>query len=286
MHDDATQPRREDVIPPDVDIEARAYEEQQYNDDDDYGDSGPGCLAWGIMGLFAIVLSLAIVITAIFAGFNQGLSTANVTADAATAQNIGRQCEILPTDIAANRFDVVEQRFDSMMRDGILPECASVFVQQATDAFQQSQITPTTPATATPEAIVTEDLTPTVIVTAETITGTESPYDLNGLLTEARTAISVTDYDSAIETLDAIRAIDPNFETTTVTGLLFNALTQQATREFRSPEGSLARGILLTNRAEQFGDVITLDVNFERTVAEYYLDAQAVLGLKDRKSVV
>lgn len=286
MHDDATQPKRADVIPPDVDLESLAQQAPPPYFDDDDTNTGPGCWAWGIMGLFAIALSIGIVATASLAGFNQGLNTARVTAAVATNQNIARQCQILPTDIAAQRFEVIESRFEALSVEGQLPDCASIFVQQATIVFEQSQ------ATATPQATMTATTAPTEIVevtsesTIPAVPTNDSPYDLNGLLVEARASIASTEYDDAIETLDAIRAIDPDFEATIVTGLLFNVLTEQALREFRSPEGSLARGVLLTNRAEQFGDVQLLEVSFERSVAELYLDAQANLGLNYRLAIL
>ncbi len=279
MHDDATQPKRADVIPPDIDLEKLAQQDPMYPDDFNE-HTGPGCWAWGIMALFAVLLAIGIVVTAALAGFNQGLDTARVTAAVATNQNISRQCQILPTDIAAQRFEVIESRFEALTIDGQLPDCASVFVQQATIIFEQSQATARpSPTMTAPATIAATQAIEASTALSTPVSTSDSPYDLNGLLVEARSSIASVEYDDAIETLDAIRAIDPDFETTTVTGLLFNALTQQATLEFRSPNGSLARGILLTNRAEQFGDIQILEISFERSVAELYLDAQANLGL-------
>lgn len=283
MNDDVTKPRREDVIPPDVDLEAyQADDNGDYQDYDDEVSGGPGCLVWGIMGAFGLMVALAIVLTAIFAGFNEGLDIARVTSVAATNQNIGQQCNILPTDIAAGRFSVVESRFNAMTLDGTLAPCAQSYVQVATSAFEQSLITPTIPPTAIPTATATAQVTeetPAPETTEETVGSSDSPYDLPGLLSEARDFMAEVDYTEAISTLDAIRAIDATFETDTVNTMLYSALTQQATIEFRTPDGSLAEGILLVNRAEQFGDVQLTDLAFERSVAELYLDARANYGL-------
>src|SRR5690606_28054864 len=150
MNDDATQPKRADVFPPDDDNEPL--------EDDGFG--GPGCLAWGIMGVFGIIIAIAIVITATFAGFNQGLDVARSTSAAATSQNIARQCDIMPTDIAANRFAVLEARFESLSVDGVLPDCAQIFVQQATIVYEQSLITATVPVTETPLPAMTATQAP------------------------------------------------------------------------------------------------------------------------------
>jgi len=281
MNDDVTKPRREDVIPRDVDLQN--YQQGNNGDYDEYEDDsgGPGCFAWGIMGFFGLVVAVAIVLTAIFAGFNEGLDIAKVTSAAATNQNIGQQCNILPTDIAAGRFAVVESRFNVMTINGTLAPCAQNYVQAATSAYEQSQVTPTLPPTATATATVeVPEITEAVPeATSETVSSSNSQYDLPGLLSEARDFMAESNYTEAISTLDAIRAIDSTYETETVNTMLYAALTQQATLEFRSPEGSLAEGILLVNRAEQFGNVQSTDLAFEQTVAEYYLDARANFGV-------
>ncbi len=287
MNDDATKPRRADVFPPDYEFE-QAANNDNYEDDEDSG--GPGCLVWGVMGVFGIVIAIAIVLTAILAGFNEGLNTARVTAAVSTQRIVAGQCAIMPTDIAAGSFERLESRFESMTFDGVLADCAQAFVQQATIVYEQSLITPTQAATATAteaptlEATQVVEVTTTAVATAEVV-GTDSPYDLDALLVEARDFMAISDYGEAIVTLDAIRNIDPNFETQTINGLLFNALTQRALFLYRSEGGSLAEAILLTTRAEQFGSIQSTELPFERSVAELYLDAQANLGLNYQLSI-
>lgn len=267
MHDDATQPRRADVLPPDFD--PHRYEALPQND-------GPGCFAWGIMGLFAVAIAVAIVVSAIFAGFNQGLNTARVTAAAATSQNISRQCNILPTDIAANRFDLVRDRFEVLTVDGVLVPCATVFVPQATIAYQQSQATATLPATPTPSPT-----TASIVDTGHTPTATSAVsangYDLDALFAEGQQFIADGDYQEAISTFSAILAIDESYRSQEVNGLLFNALVNQA--RFLYQTGSLSEAIIVTNRAAEYGDISNMDLSFERSVANLYLDAQANLNV-------
>lgn len=279
MNDDATQPKRADVFPPD-------YENEPLDDD---SSGAPGCLAWGIIGIFGVLMAVAIVVTSTLAGFNKGLDIAHVTASAESSQNMARQCDILPTDIAEGRFAVIESRFEALTVNGILADCAQVFVQQATIVYEQSLITLTVAPseTAIPTMTATQLPENTVETTSEvTIQATsDSPYDLDGLLLEARSFISQENYADAITTLDAIRAIDENFDAQTVNSLLFNSLTQRALRLFRTENGSLAEAILLTNRAEQFGNIQATDLPFERSVAELYLDAQANLGVNYSRAI-
>lgn len=275
MNDDATQPKRTDVFPPDYDHEPL--------DDDNFG--GPGCFAWGIMGVFGVFIAIAIVITATLAGFNQGLDVARATSAAATSQNVARQCDIMPTDIAANRFAVLEARFESLTVDGVLPDCAQVFVQQATIVYEQSLITATVPVTETPIPTMTATQAPEATAEASPQPTSDSPYDLNALLQEARDFIAQGNFAEAITTLDAIRAIDGEYESQTVNGLLYNSLTQRALNLYRNEGGSLAEAILLTNRAQQFGNIQTTELQFERSVAEAYLYAQANLGVNYSEAI-
>ncbi|MEL6525255.1 MAG: hypothetical protein AAFQ07_06045 [Chloroflexota bacterium] len=282
-HKDATQPKRSDVFPPDVDPATYPY------DDDDGGMGGPGCLVWGIMGIFGVLIAIGIVVLATLAGFNQGLETAQVTAVAATSQFTGRQCEIIPTDVAAGRLPLVESRYNSITVNGVVPDCAQPFIQSATQAYQQSLITPTQPATATPEATMTATSAPVVESTAEATQPADSDtaetgsnvvngYDLDALLQEGRDFLAEGEYEDAISTFDAINAIDDTYQSSTVNSLLFNALSQRALDLYRMPGGSLAQAIILTNRAEQFG-TISDDLSFERDVAQIYLDAEPNLNI-------
>src|SRR5690606_12540845 len=94
-------------------------------------------------------------------------------------------------------------------------------------------------------AVTTEILAPT----------SASGFDLDALLVEAQTFISQGNYIDAISTLDALVAIDPTFQRETVNGLLYNSLTQRASRLYQTEGGSLAEAILLTDRAAEYGDI-------------------------------
>jgi tetratricopeptide (TPR) repeat protein len=267
MIDDSTKPRRADIFP----------EELQEEE-----NTGPGCLVWGVMGLFALLMSIAIVIAAGFAGFNSGLGLAKLTATAERNQNVIAQCSNLASDIATaavlpERIEVVQRRFENLTVDGVLAPCAESFVPQATTLYEQSI------ATATPTPSPSPTLTPmpeTTQAATEIVAPTSSSgYDLTALLSEAQAYIADGNYVEAIRTLDAIVAIDSSFQTQTVNGLLFNSLYQAALDNYRLPDGSLAEAILLTNRAENYGNISDTELNFEREVAALYINAQAYLNV-------
>lgn len=272
-YQDKTEPRRADVFPPDY---------------DDNNISGPGCWVWVLVMVFGGLLAIAIVLTAGFAGFNDGVNTARTTATAVRQSEIARECDILPTDIAAGRVGLVQNRYQSWEAQGSLPGCALSFAPDATRIFIESQITPTaTPtATFTPEPPTPTNTVPAVVPTSDTValtpqatssTNNALVAELNTYLAEAQAQFDSADYEEAIRTLDAIAAVDPTFQTSSVNNLIYRSLRQQALNEFRLPNGSLAKGIQYTNRARQYGDV--LELNFEASVAQLYLDAQGFIDV-------
>lgn len=172
-------------------------------------------------------------------------------------------------------------------------DCVEGFIPTATAYYLASLPTETpTPTPTTPldtpqptpaPAEATEAAAPPVEATDEVVSGSGSAtgFDLAGLLAEAREQISFNEWSDAIDTLDAIIAIDANYEKTEVERLLFQSLTSEANRLFQT--GSLAEAIVLTDRAEEFGDVENL--NYERWIAGLYLDAQRYVDVNRAEAI-
>jgi tetratricopeptide (TPR) repeat protein len=118
---------------------------------------------------------------------------------------------------------------------------------------------------------------PTAEPTAEATPTLSDPYDLGGRLQRAQSAVSLAQWSDAIDDLDVILSIDPNYETATVRSLMSRALNAQALALYRS--GELGEAIFLTDRAEEFGDIGEL--SFERYVAQLYLTAKSRVGTSD-----
>lgn len=243
--------------------------------EEDEGGSGPGCFVWSILAGFMIVLGLAAIGLAIFAGWNDGLRTARGNATATRAADIAVQCSFIERDLVAGSLSLAERRLADLIVLTPAVNCVQLLGPTATAVYLQSLPTasPTPSPTVEPEATQ-----PAAEATAEPLasptmdSSTTGGYDLPALLNEARSLINNGDLTDGIELLDAIQAIDPNFEKATIDQLIYNSLRSEATRLFRGGT-DLARAILLTQRAGEYGDVGEL--NYEAFIAGIYLEAQS-----------
>ena len=257
--------------------------------DDEVG--GPGCIVWGIVGMFSVLLAGVLVIAAMFAGWNSGISVARSNATATVGSDIQVQCDRMQTDIDGGNPGLLQRRIEVLQAYTPEPECLAEYIPIATELYIQSLPTETPLPTETSTPTITPTLEPTSITestataTLETIVTQSSSslfeYDLDALLAEAEAQLAEQNYADAIETLDAIIAIDENFQSTKVKPLYFNALTSEATRLFHT--GKLAEGIVITGRAEELGDVQGL--NYERFIAQLYLDAVRLKTTNPTESV-
>lgn len=227
----------------------------------------PGCLLWGIVSFICILLAALIALASAYAGWNSGIVVARENATATSAVDIRVQCERIQVDVDAGNQEMVETRLAYLRMLTPAPPCLVEIVPMATATEQGEQPTATPPPTV---ALEPDAVLPTAVIrpvsTEETVVSGPT-YDLEGLLLEAQANIVSQEYQRAIDTLDAIIAIDESFKSERVRELLFAALTSQAKGFFRS--GRLSEAILTTGRAENYGDVGEL--NYERTVAQIYL---------------
>jgi tetratricopeptide (TPR) repeat protein len=251
--------------------------------DDDEG-SGPGCVVWGLVGVFMLAGSLFVVLMAGLAGWNDGYRVAIGNATATSAQEILTQCNLIPNDLAQNAFGLAQVRVNSLMQSPQGAECVATLAPQMTAVYSSAMQTLTPAATATAEPTAT----PALVVDASPSPDappaptSSSGFDLGGLLAEAQADVNAGEFLRAIDTLDAISAVDPTFQKSQVDQLLFRALTSEATRQFRGG-GNLAQAIALTSRAEAYGDVGEL--NYERFIAELWLQAQAYSGVNYPRAI-
>lgn len=250
------------------------YSQPDYPDE----DGGPGCLVWGVMGVFSLGLAVIVVLLAAFAGWSDGLRVAQGNATATRSADIISQCSFIAQDILSNNTGLVQRRLEDLLVVTPAPDCVSLYVPTATALYINNlpTATPSPTSTIPPTATLpaAETLAAPPEVTAQT--GATLEFDPAPLLLDAQNQIASGDYKSAVASLEAIVAIDANYQKATVDGLLYQALTAEATSLYRTG-GNLAEAILLTNRAEEYGNVG--DLNFERSVASLYLDAQAAKNI-------
>ncbi|MBC8171912.1 MAG: hypothetical protein H7X77_09570 [Anaerolineae bacterium] len=242
--------------------------------------AGPGCGSWAVVSLMAVLFALAIVGLAAAAGWTSGVRVAQNNATATHQSDVNSQLQFIQTDVAAGNIGLVDIRIKYLATQ--TPAIAQVLELQQTATALYLTYQPTN--TPTPTETLAATITPTTEV-ASTLESTvttapEGALDLPALLTQARQAVNSSNWENAITTLDILISADPQFETTTVNGLMTTALNSQALKLFRTDESGLAEAILLANRAEQFG-ILADGVSFEREVATLYLSAKSRVNTSD-----
>ena len=236
-------------------------------------DAGPGCLIWSLIGVLVVIFAVVIVVVAAFAGWSSGQTQAQTNATMTQAIRNQEQCTRLAGEVTAGNAVLLQARMDFLLTQTPPVSCVLTVVPTATALYLTSQPTVTPTATAAPPT-ATATLTPTATSAPEVTpeaTAAASGYDLDALMEEAQASMNLREWSEAIDTLDAISAIDPTYRPAAVERMLFEALTTRARQLYRSGE-QLAEAIVLTNRAEDLGDIG--DLNFERLVASLWLDAQ------------
>jgi len=238
---------------------------------------GLACLLWGFGGFICLLGAGLIVVGAVYAGWSSGLATARADSFAATQSEIQVQCQHIPKDLTEGNLRRAQRRLEELRKQQPQPACLSALAATATAAFWLSA-----PSATPPPTMTATERPPTVRPIPPTGTPNSAPsiapasddgraeYDLEALLGEAQAALSLRDYASAIDTLDAVISIDRDFQREATRRLLLEALKAQALALYRS--GRLSEAIVLTDRAEEYGNID--DLNYERFIALTYLDGQ------------
>jgi hypothetical protein len=246
-------------------------------------DTGPGCLIWGIVGGICLVIALAIVGLAGAAGWTTGQRVAHIDTTATQDGVINNQVNKIATEIWQGNTELIEVRVNALVE--MMPDHPQVgiLIQTATAHYLTSQptVTPTSTETSTPTETSIDQPTqePTAAITANA----NGRFDPAGLLNDARRAINERRLDDAINTLEVIITIDPNFQRSTITQLIIDTLSTRALELYRGGDDTqLARAIRLTDRIEYFGPLPpNLGLGVEREAATLYLNAKATIGTSD-----
>jgi hypothetical protein len=219
----------------------------------------------------SLIFAVAIVVLAGTAGWTAGQREASNNANATRSAEVATQCALFENDVATRNPVVLSARYQYLVTLTPGVSCISVIPATATALYLTSQPT----ATLTPTATPTVTATLAVTATPEAIaTSPNGGYDLPALLGEAQEYITISDWESAIETLDVIIGLDPDFEPNTVRTLMSQATTSYARSLYAA--GEFAEAIVMTDRAEEFGSIGDLD--YERYFATLYLNAMRTEG--------
>lgn len=263
---DDTQPRSPFKVPPQPEENYEAIEPEA---------SGPGCLLWGLVGAVGLFFSIMIVLLAGAAGWTTGQRTAGANATATRSAEINDQLIRIPGDIANSNLEMLDIRIRYLAQATPGVPGITDYMLTATTLYLTSQPTATTtPPAATPTAQASAAVVTTDAPAIEPTANASGGYDLAALLDEARTAANQGQWQDAIELLDVIIGLDSNFQTAEVRGLMLQSLTSYARILYQNDR--LAEAIVLTDRADEFGDIG--DLNYERYLAALYLDAQNTIG--------
>ena len=232
------------------------------------------CLIWAVASTILLLMAVTVVMVAAFFGWGAGVETAKANATGTAAVDRQQQCERIPADLAAGNFDLARRRIESLRATMPAPECLLPLLPTATAAYLLAQPSPTSAPTLTALPTLTAPApTATPPAQSSATPGEEDSgwdFDLDALLAEAQADLAARDFTAAIDTLEAIIGIDSDYNREQLRGLALEALSAQALLLYRS--GKLSEAIVLTDRAEVYGDIGEL--NYERYVAEQYLTGQ------------
>jgi tetratricopeptide (TPR) repeat protein len=238
--------------------------------------SGMGCGMLVLVGVVLGVFGVAIVGLSAGAGWTNGQRAARATAAATLQQGNDAQISAVSNDIAQGNLGLAEARIRYLATNApslpqlpaLLQTGTALAIQMIPTATATPTITPTATATPTDAATATPSLTPTL----------SDPFNLADRLNRARSEVALAQWQNAIDELDVILSLDPNYEVVTVRNLMSQALNEQALLLYRT--GSLAEAIFLTDRAESFGPLKD-GLNYERYVATLYISARSKVGTTD-----
>lgn len=245
--------------------------------------TGPGCFVWGFIALALIGSALVIVGLSATAGWTAGQRVAQANAAATYQSEIDVQLNQMAGDAALGNVSMydIRLRFLTSQTPGI-PQVPGL-METGTALYMAHQPTVTLTPTATIEAV-----TPTSETTVESAEPTstpppDDPYNLAERLETARRAVGSADWEDAIEELDIILRVDPQYGGSVAQTLMREALNKQAQHLYQTGDPSnLAEANRLTTRAEnEFPPLLIEGLSFERTVATYYLNALSSIGTSD-----
>ncbi len=228
-----------------------------------------------------LCLCLLLVGFASVAGYRDGLATNDARFTQEVATNIAEQYAIGVSDLTQGYAELAADRFAWIVETVGAPTALaldSADLLATARAIASYTPTPSPTVTYTPSPTPTPTLSPTAQetpVVGDTPSLLEDPAHL---YEQAATAMSLVRYEAAIEWLDALRALAPDYRPAEVEAMLIEALTQQGRIYLRgqNPDGAdmLARGVLLIYRANSIRPVEPSTLLGEAIFVEMYINAR------------
>jgi len=232
----APQSDFEDTIPPEAGAGPEVSPELQ-STPPDYREAPPQTpkaqrrtgRAWVFFGLLALIL---IALTSGFLGYQSGINRRKQAESLQIERVVEDQFALALQDMDAKRYDLARQRFEYVIQlnpnyPGVTEQLAEVILRQST--------------TATPTVVPTPTITPTP--------------DLRGveeLFQQAQQDLANYNWSAAIDTLQALRKADINYQAVWVDDMLYVSFRNRGVDKILK-EGELEGGIYDLTLAELFG---------------------------------
>ncbi|HSL42959.1 MAG TPA: hypothetical protein VK897_05970 [Anaerolineales bacterium] len=196
--------------------------------------------------LFNALGLIVILVIAILAGYGSGISTRRENQSSTISQQLGEQYQFALVDIEFGRYANAKQRLEFIIaHDPAFPGA-------------QQKLTEVLVLSNAPTPTLTPSLTPT-----PDFSGAEQAF------TQAQQQIAAQDWAGAMQTLDLMRKLDSNYQTSQVDGMYYFALRNYG-YDLITKQGNLEGGIYHFTLAERFGP-LDRDANGLREGARYYL---------------
>jgi hypothetical protein len=182
--------------------------------------------------LFAILGLMLVGALSTFAGYNAGIDRRLSAEATQITGELQRQFDLGMEDLGARRYEVARQRFEFVLQN------APGF-PGAVDGLTQAMLG------------LNATMTPTVRPTP-TITPTPDTRGVDTLFAQAQTALQAKDWNTAIDTLLALRKVDPAYNSVRVDGMLYLALRNRGVDKILL-QSDLEGGTYDLALAERFG---------------------------------
>ncbi|MCI0351305.1 MAG: hypothetical protein L0Z53_17925, partial [Acidobacteriales bacterium] len=239
----------------------------------------PGCGMMGLIGGLMLLIALIIVALSGAAGWTAGQREANVNATATQNASVNEQLQHIPQDIASGNIVLLNVRLNYMLTVAPNAPGLAELMQTATALYiaRQPTITPT------PSPTIETTVEPEATLEIASTPASDSPFDPATMLQQAQTAVNTAQWADAIELLEAISVINPNYEAVTVRQLLTDAMNNYARQLYQNGQPALANTVV--GRIESFGLPLAEGLAYERDVAELFLNAQAASAASDPRAI-
>ena len=203
--------------------------------------------------LFSTLILIALLALGIFGGYQSALSIRKTAESSILMEQLGEQFQYALVDMEFGRFEIAKQRLEFIIKKdpsfpGVQEKLTEVLVQINLQANY-------VPPTATP--------TPTLATPTPDFSGAEEAF------TRAQQLITAQDWPGALGTLDQLRKLDPNYNTSQVDGMYYFALRNNG-YDLITKQGNLEGGIYYITLAERFGQLDN-NANGIREGARVYL---------------